>query len=266
MSKKMSNAPVYYALAQIKFNHVAAMEKFVPDIQEQLRRFGFTHFDTKKTTVLEISASQDQLTGEPKLNTVRNWDFAKKDKTSGYVLGESFVSFHTTFYETSTEFFESLIQGLRVVHEIVNLDHVSRLGIRYLDAIIPAEGETAEKYLAKGLHGINFSTPPKYFMSESVFETTLDTDEVLGTLICRTHRVNAPLGYPPDLNPTELVRMDRFIVNEPVPHSIVDTDHYVDVSMEVNFDLVRRKLTSLHAELISVFEATTTPYARSTWK
>ncbi len=36
----MSNAPVYYALAQVQFNPVAAMAKYVDDVQDHLRQLG----------------------------------------------------------------------------------------------------------------------------------------------------------------------------------------------------------------------------------
>ena len=41
MSEKMSNAPVYYALAQAQFNPVAAMAKYVYEVQDLLRRDGY---------------------------------------------------------------------------------------------------------------------------------------------------------------------------------------------------------------------------------
>jgi uncharacterized protein (TIGR04255 family) len=48
MSKKMSNAPVYYALAQVQFNPVAAMAKYVDDIQDILRRKDSRFLSPKK--------------------------------------------------------------------------------------------------------------------------------------------------------------------------------------------------------------------------
>ena len=36
MSEKMSNAPVHYALAQAQFNPVAAMAKYVNEVQDRL--------------------------------------------------------------------------------------------------------------------------------------------------------------------------------------------------------------------------------------
>ena len=45
MGEKMSNAPVYYALAQVRFNPLAALEQYIPAIQDSLRREGFPDFE-----------------------------------------------------------------------------------------------------------------------------------------------------------------------------------------------------------------------------
>ena len=38
MSKKMSRAPVYLALAQVRFNRLLALDNYAPTIQEALRK------------------------------------------------------------------------------------------------------------------------------------------------------------------------------------------------------------------------------------
>ncbi|MBZ6755032.1 TIGR04255 family protein, partial [Klebsiella grimontii] len=43
-NERMSNAPVYYALIQVKFTPIAAMNKYVADIQDALRVEGFPLF------------------------------------------------------------------------------------------------------------------------------------------------------------------------------------------------------------------------------
>ncbi len=48
----MSNAPVYYALAQAHFNPVAAMSKYVDQIQDRLRREGYPLFEPQQVTHL----------------------------------------------------------------------------------------------------------------------------------------------------------------------------------------------------------------------
>lgn len=61
MSEKMSNAPVYYAVAQAQFNPVAAMAKYVDEVQDILRRKGYTLFEPQEVTQLQLIATSGRL-------------------------------------------------------------------------------------------------------------------------------------------------------------------------------------------------------------
>lgn len=265
MSEKMSNAPVYYALAQAQFNPVAAMDKYVAQVQDRLRREGYTLFDTQQVTHLQIATAPGQPPGEPDLRHLTSWLIAKADRTSGYILSPTSITFHTTHYETSDEFIPELLRGLRSVHEVVGLDHVSRLGLRYLDAVLPRAGETVDQYLVDGLHGIRFGAKQRYALNESVFET--DSGPLLpkATLVCRVHRMTSPLGFPPDMIPSGLVQMHKFVVSEPRPHAVIDTDHFAEGRAALDFDRIGEQLSTLHSTIKLVFEATTSPHARAVW-
>src|SRR5262245_49029180 len=124
MSEKMSNAPVYYALAQAHFNPVAAMTKYVDQIQDRLRREGYPLFEPQQFTQL-------QMLPEPQIQQTVSWLMTKSDRTAGFILGSSAITYHTTHYQTHKEFIQELLQGLTAVHDVVSLDHISRLGLRY---------------------------------------------------------------------------------------------------------------------------------------
>ena len=44
MGRKMNNAPVYFALAQVKFNQLAALDNYIPAVQDSLRKAGYPDF------------------------------------------------------------------------------------------------------------------------------------------------------------------------------------------------------------------------------
>ena len=50
-----------------------------------------------------------------------------------------FTRLHT---DTFVDFLQKAISGLRLVHEIVELAYVERIGLRYLDAVAPMEDDT----------------------------------------------------------------------------------------------------------------------------
>ena len=265
VSERMSKAPVYYALAQAQFNPVAAMSKYIEQVQDSLRRDGFTLYEPQQITHLQLTPGPDQAQGEPVVSQKTSWFISKSDRRSGFILNASSISFHTTHYETHRQFIPQLLYGLRSIHEIVSLEHVSRLGLRYLDAVLPEEGETVDQYLESGLHGIHFEAEPRYSLNESAFNTKLDAVVPNGTLVARIHRLNSALGYPPDMIPTSLVQMERFTLQDAQPHAIIDIDHFVEGIISLDFNALENQLTELHKFIKSIFYSTVSSFAREKW-
>ncbi|WP_232229503.1 TIGR04255 family protein [Marichromatium purpuratum] len=265
MSERMSNAPVYYALAQAHFNPVAAMAKYVNQIQDRLRREGYPLFEPQEVTHLVVPRPGQAQQPEPKIQQTTSWLLANQDRTAGFVLLPSSITFQTTNYDTHETFIPELLRGLSAVHEEVSLDHVGRLGLRYLDAVLPRSGEQVEQYFADGVHGVKFDAPCQHAMSESVFSTKVGPLVTSGTLVVRVYRANAPLGFPPDLSQNGLTPNARFAMTEPCDHGVLDTDHFCSGRMPINPDELEAQLHSLHASVKSVFMKATTDHARETW-
>ncbi len=261
----MSNAPVYYALAQAHFNPVAAMSKYVDQIQDRLRREGYPLFEPQQVTHLVVPGPGQAQQAAPQITQTVSWLITRSDRTAGFILAPSAITYHTTHYETRNEFIPALLRGLAAVHEVTTLDHVSRLGLRYLDAVLPLSGETVEQYLVGGLHGIEFNATRRYTLTESVFGTDTGPLVPTGTLVARVHRMLAPLGFPPDMQPNGLIVSPKFEVTVPRAHAVIDTDHFVEGRMPIDLDQLREQLLSLHGTIKSVFGATTTDHARKAW-
>jgi uncharacterized protein (TIGR04255 family) len=261
----MSNAPVYYALAQAHFNPVAAMAKYVEQIQDRLRREGYPLFEQRQVTHLVVRGLGEAQQAEPEITRTVSWLITRGDRTAGFILAPSAITYHTTHYDTHREFIPELLRGLAVVHEVATLDHVSRLGLRYLDAVLPRAGESVEQYLVGGLHGIEFNATQRYRLTESVFGTDTGPLVQTGTLVTRVLRTHAPLGFPPDLQPDGLRINPKFEVKKPRPHAVIDTDHFVEGRMPLDMDSLEKQVLSLHATIKAVFEATTTGHARDAW-
>jgi len=261
----MSNAPVYYALAQAHFNPIAAMDKYVNQIQDRLRNEGYPLFDARQFMQLVVPGPRQAQPPEPQIQPAVSWLITRSDRTAGFILGPSAITYHTTHYQTHNEFIPELLRGLAAVHEVVSLDHISRLGLRYLDAVLPRAGETVERYLVPGLHGIDFNATRRHAMTESVFSTDTRPLVPQGTLVVRVYRMIGPLGFPADMLPDGLAMGPMFERNEAREHAVIDTDHYVEGRMPVEPDKLNEQLLCLHTTVKSVFGATATDDARSAW-
>lgn len=267
MGKRMSNAPVYFALAQAHFNPVAAMSKYVDEIQDRLRREGYPLFNRHEITQLTIpSSNQTSESAQPQIRQQTSWLLDNNDRTAGFVLGSSAITYQTTHYETHKKFIAELLRGLGAVDEVVELDHVRRLGLRYLDAVIPRDGEKLEQYLVDGLHGLDFQAKRRFAMTESVFSTQVAPLVDTGTLVVRIYtRPNERLGFPPDLGPHRLVTNPKFDMKSSCSHAVIDTDHYAEGHMPMDFGHLEKQLLSLHRQVSDAFKAAATDHARTIW-
>lgn len=263
----MANAPVFYALAQAQFNPIAAMAKYVSDVQDILRHQGYTEFEPQTVTQFQFSPAPGQAPTSPEVTQITRWLISKSDHTAGFILGQSALSYHTTRYEGRHQFLPQLLLGLEAVHRVVKLAYLTRLGLRYLISVLPKGGETVDQYLIGGVRGVDIGAPLRYSLSESVFDTQAGPLMRKGVLIARVRRAPEQLAYPPDLAPSGLVLMPEFASRqeEAVPRALIDVHHYVEGRMRLNLENVRAQLSSLDAGIKQAFESVNTKYARAVW-
>jgi uncharacterized protein (TIGR04255 family) len=145
MGKKMSNAPVYFTVAQVRFNPVLNMEGYLVTIQEKMRTAHFSDF--KRETIQQLivpfgSLSDSGQVPTPSFVPQARCIFGNIEGTTEFVLENSALALQTTAYETFEVFSKTLLDGLEIVHDALRLDFTERVGLRYLDAILPKERES----------------------------------------------------------------------------------------------------------------------------
>ncbi len=264
-SKRMSNAPVYYVLAQIKFTPVKAMKKYVDDIQDALRLQGYPLFESRESTQLKFEFNSPSEPAQPAFETSQQWYISNLDRTSGFVLGSDFLTFQTTDYDTHQPFIKELMKGMAVVMDYAKPAVMTRLGLRYLDAVLPGKGETIEQYLCDGLHGIDLELVPIQSVSEIVFQTNVGPVISNGFIVTRLHKMHGQLGFPPDMVPIGVDMLERFRTENVLWHGIIDTDHYVEGNVPPAIDLVEEQFTSLHSVIKGTFNKMISQYAIEKW-
>lgn len=266
MSKQMSNPPLYYVLGQVQFNPITAVGRYIPDIQDALRKKGYPLFSQQIHMQLQFT-NVAGAAGEPSVNQITHFLFTRSDKSFGFVLGPEFLTLHTTNYSNREDFIEELLEGLNAVHEVLQLDHVSRIGLRYIDAVVPRHGEELEDYLSESLHGISVgSAKPIQSTYEMVCQTECGPVISEGTLVSRYFKLNGALGLPPDLNLGELQPKEKFVGVGDVRHGIIDVDHYVQGMIPVELHSIKKQMVNINDAVRVVFDAMTSDHAREVWR
>ncbi len=266
MGEKMKNAPVYFTIAQVRHNPVLRLGAYADEIQDRMRKAGYPDF--KKGVAMAISL-MSQIGDEPQqqqptVEKVERLMFSSSDNTRGFIVEQNALLFQTTEYDTFESFIDEFMKGLGIVHECMTLAHTERVGLRYLDAIVPPNGEDGlPEYLASGVLGLSNKLPDDVQVSHSFSETHFQTAGC--AVLARTIIQAGPLGFPMDLQPIGVKVADRFQKINGV-HAIVDTDASIEGRHTLSLDEIKSQLTLLRAGIDVAFNAVVMPDALKAWK
>lgn len=262
MGQKMRNAPVYYTVAQARHNPILSLETYIPTIQENLRLAGYP--DYQHSVVMSFNLSAVGATPpQPQVQQVKRHVFSNADATAGFLLQPDSISFQVTDYDTFETFSKEFLKGLEILHAAVGLSFVERLGLRYLDAVLPKDGEDLNKYIAPELTGLPALMKNADF-SHSFSEALMVMPEI-GRVMSRVIIQGGALGFPPDLQPDPLKVALRFKAAKG-PHAVIDTDGFYEVREAYDKNKIGKRLDQLHDGINATFAATATKFAKDAWK
>ena len=264
MGTKMKAAPVYFTIAQVRFNPILSLEAYAAQIQDRLRKEGFPDF--KKgflaTINLNVNVAPSSEGSPPQLPMAQTtrYLFGNMESTSGFILDQGALSFQTTEYDVFETFMADFLKGLQAVNEGVSLTYTDRIGLRYLDAVFPKSGETIRDYLSASILGLTEKIDDTIVHSFS--ETLVRRENV--NVRSRVIIQEGEMGFPPDLQPMTLKVGERFGQLRG-RHAIIDTDGWSESRETFNLDRIREQLGLIHAGIDKTFRASVTEGALKAW-
>lgn len=264
MGQKMKFAPVYFTIAQARFNPILSLDSFVPQIQEKLRNAGFPDFQKATLTTLNIppaSIQPDQSLPQSPLSQTARYIFGDMDRTSIFLLDPNAFSLQTTHYDVFETLSSSFKTGLQAVEEAVSLSYTDRIGLRYLDAVFPKPEETLRDYLCPGLLGLT----EKFKDHGLTYAFSENLASVQGINVrLRVIIQDGKIGFPPDLVPLTL-RLDEGFAELQGRHAIMDTDGWSESREKFTLENVAEQLRRIHEEIDKAFRASVTEKALRVW-
>lgn len=263
MSAPLKNPPVYFTLAQVRFNTVLKLSEYLPNIQEALRKSGYPLFEEQRTMVVRVAIRDGQPVPEP--HERMRYQFANLEGTHAFLLDPDALTLQSTNHLRFEAFSEQFLSALRVVHDAVGLAVSERIGLRYLDRVDPRPSEELANYLAPQVHGLNAvlcrkeGNQPLHAYSESL--------SMMGgvALRCRVVTQQGGLTFPPDVRPTGLRVQERFTTLTGW-HAIIDTDGSVEAREAFSVENVAQHLKKIYGAIRVAFEAVATETAFDYWK
>jgi uncharacterized protein (TIGR04255 family) len=270
MGTKMTNAPIYFVLAQVRFNPILTLDQYVPAIQDSLRKTGFPDFNKGFVSAFNFNVGAAGESAHPVFMTPQpRYIFMDEARKTGFTLDANGLSFQTTHYETFDPFLSAFLHGLAIVHKHAELSFSERLGVRYLDAVVPSQGEDVATYLASSVLGLMASLAPRELV-HSVSETRTQLEK--STLVSRATIFKKPdsdkdtrVAFPPDLQPEQLRIADKFSDIKGT-YAVIDTDSWWEDRESFDLQAIEKRYQYLHKEIRRSFDLMITPHAVKTWE
>jgi uncharacterized protein (TIGR04255 family) len=261
MGGKLRDAPVYFTLAQVRFNPILTLESYINGLQETLRKQGFPDFRRNLLTAFSIASPEGSSPQLSPPQSEAQYLFNDTGGTSGFVLGQGFVSYQTTEYDVFEKFSRKLLDGIESIHRAVELAYIERIGFRTLDAVFPRGNDALEQYVQPEVMGLSGKLPGSLVYSFS--ETRIQAE--LGFVVARVVIQDGPVAFPPDLMPLVLRVADRF-AKQQGRHAILDADAFFEAREPFDLGKIEQRLLQLHDQAGITFRSTVTPHALGVWE
>lgn len=262
MGTPLKNPPVYLTLAQVRFNPILKLGDFLPGIQDSLRHRGYPDFELQRGFSIQLLIQDGKANAQPMPQQIpqERYLFGNADRTHLFMLDSQSLTLQSTNYGHFESFSKCFHDGLSIVHNAVELAYTDRVGLRYLDRVMPQTGETVDQYLADSVQGLKSKLGGKSIYSYS--EAMNEIGDI--KLVSRVAIQDGPLAFPPDLQPGTMVVARKFL-DYAGPSAILDNDGFFEGREEFSLDKVYGHLDTIHRTIGDAFRSTATQYAFEAW-
>lgn len=259
MGTPLKNPPVYFTLAQVLFNPILVLADFLPKIQERFRLIGYPDFERHSSVAIQLTVQADQAPIPMQVKQER-FLLGNVEKTHVFVLDGQNLTLQSTDYGHFEDFSKRFLDGLKIVHDAVQLAFTERVGLRYLDFVMPEPEESIEQYLIEQVHGL---PPPR---EGKVLYSYAEAMSEIGSvkLLSRVAIQNGPLAFPPDLHPGNMVVAERF-AKHLGKSAILDNDGFAEGREVFSIKSVSDHLNAIHRVTGDAFRIAAKPYALTAW-
>jgi uncharacterized protein (TIGR04255 family) len=260
---QLPNAPLAYVLGAVKFAPQLSLSADIPNLQKRLQ-IEFPRFQTVKTVSIPLNSEEEDVPLLPS-QRAQNYEFASADNRYGVILNRETLVFHATAYTTYEDFEARMVTAFEEVGQVLKHLFVRRIGLRYIDVVIPDAGESPDDYVSPGLRCMpELSLPHRQRSGLAISEFQMAE----GALVVRYAVAPGRHNLPPDL---QSLRLDLpAIMQRDVPQDritgLLDFDRFFPLKMLFDIALIKRRFGDLHDDLSMAFRELTTEHAKQVWK
>lgn len=263
MGKQWKNPPVYFVIAQVQYSPVLSLGSYIARIQEDFRKAQFPDFKKQVNVTFNVGLLAGLKPGdEQPMQQSDLYLFSNEEGTETFILSQNGLTFQTTDYKTFDVLMHTFLSRLESLNASLSLSFSDRVGLRYLDAVMPKSDESLQSYLIPQVFGLREKVAGE--VQHSFTETLISVP--VGKLLSRVVLQKGAIGFPPDLQlHAGVVKLGPRFATYTGQYAIIDTDGFNDVRDRIDRNTIERKFQGLHEQVDAVFNAIVTKHAIKMW-
>ncbi len=266
----LEGAPLVYTVGMVRFPRLfgESITRVLDGFHHAIRAQGYPLRDEAHAKILNAVVGPEGFRVEEKLTKINQ--FSDLERTWAFILSDEVFCLHTSRYETGPDYVKRFEVGLRALEPVLSPDVnlVEAIGVRYVNLVVPEEGETLSDYLEPWALPMEAPRP----LGGMPFEVT----ESMYVVSCRSEvgnmRLQAlrrpPTTLPLDLD-THIIQINNW--KRPLPvgrdFAVLDTDHgrRFDVPQSFSVAEVASQIGKLCSTVGDWFLAAGTDHAKRVW-
>jgi uncharacterized protein (TIGR04255 family) len=258
----MANAPLALVLAQLRFSPYLSIGSAMPSIQDALRK-SYPVFRKSQIQTLEFGPGPSA----PNVTTVERFNFVDADNREGFITQQDSLVFAATRYRTFDDFAAKHRAVLECFERLVPDLFVERLGLRYVDVVVPQMGERPEQYVVEGLQGCHVeSIAPVAFQSQYVANWKLSDGAMKFRFVNGVRKPFMPPDLQPiELDPAEVIAKAIEASKQGTPIGLLDFDRVRDHRGTFKAAKVLDDFAAMHGDASQAFKRAMSSLARMVW-
>jgi|GEM_PF-891527 len=268
MGTRLSQPPVFLVLCQVRHSPVLKLDSLLPEFQDRMRKKGFPGYRANKQVGFEITGDlgkqEDMKITQQEVTTHL---LTNSDESEVFVVASDSFAFQTTVYGDFERFSELFVMGLSEYQDVVSPALVTRMGVRFLDLVVPPTDVPMSNYVRCEYLGLHHILDERWTGQYQFVESSLNRGDQ--SLKSRVFLRNSTVQLPPDLAGS-VRALPPHLAEVNAVHAVLDTDASytppTGISMSFELNVITERMTSLKMDASEVFKAIVTPEALKAWE
>ena len=233
----------YLSIAEIRFNPIENLGEFIHAIQLAFNLANYTESGNIKSQSLQVQELDEQKVLVPSI--LNSYIFSNKDKTRHFILNSQCLTFKTSDFQDFDSFLSYFLEGVFIINKVHQLSIVNRLGLRFLERVIPTKGKRIQSYLAMpDLMVFEKLGGDSTHSQTEVYHQVKDQHLVNRVKVCRV----GALELPKDIDPLDMKFKSHLMVYSG-PSIYIDNDGFTDKKYKLSFTTIKKILKDIHTTI-----------------